>query len=128
MCDIMRKVMVMAFSNRLRELRKKKRMTQEMLATQINVAVSSVTMWELGERMPSIEKLQKLAELFQVSTDFLLDSSSCPQDPRLDDVHFRISFESLTPEHQQEVISFLEFLKIKEAQNQAEEAKQKKNS
>lgn len=68
------------FGNILKELRLQHGMTQKDLAAQIGVTKSVVSYYELSERSPSPEILIKLANIFHVSTDYLLglDTKSKP--------------------------------------------------
>ncbi len=59
-------------SERIRILREKNNMTQALLAKRLNITRSSVNAWEMGISVPSTQYLVELAELFHVSTDFLL--------------------------------------------------------
>lgn len=47
-------------------------MTQEMLAEKLNISRSSIGMYENGEREPSLELLEKIADLFNVDMNYLL--------------------------------------------------------
>ena len=49
--------------------RKEKNMTQEQLAEQLNVARQTVSKWEIGETIPDIDSLKKLAVLLEFSID-----------------------------------------------------------
>lgn len=60
------------FKERLKELRTKKKMLQRDVAKYLNVTVRTYQYYESGELEPSLEKLVKIADLFEVSTDFLL--------------------------------------------------------
>lgn len=60
------------FPQRLKELRLKKGLTQTELGKKIGVKQSSFTNWENGKREPNFETLIKLADLLEVSVDFLL--------------------------------------------------------
>ncbi len=51
----------------LKELRKEKGITQEMLAEKLNVSGRTVSRWETGSNMPDISLLIELAELYDVS-------------------------------------------------------------
>ena len=68
------------FGNILKELRLQSGMTQKDLATKIGVTKSVISYYELSERSPSPEVLIKLANIFHVSTDYLLgiESKSTP--------------------------------------------------
>jgi len=63
---------------RLRELRKQKNLTQDELAKLISTSRSSLTYWELGKRNPDFVTLKKLANYFNVSTDYLLGRTDNP--------------------------------------------------
>lgn len=58
--------------NRLKELRLERGLTQQKVAESLNVSQPNYRRWETGERSPSSETLKKLADYFNVSTDFLL--------------------------------------------------------
>lgn len=59
-------------SEKLRELRKKCRLTQAQLAEKLSLSPSTIGMYEQGRRLPDIETLQKIAEFFGVSLEFFL--------------------------------------------------------
>lgn len=60
---------------KITSLRKQKQMTQQDLADSLYVSRQAVSKWERGEGLPSIEILSNLTKLFEVSIDYLLDSS-----------------------------------------------------
>lgn len=60
------------FSSRLKELRKKRGLTQTELAKLLNSSLSKVAMWETQKRDPIMDDLLKLSDIFDVSTDYLL--------------------------------------------------------
>ncbi len=57
--------------NVIKSLRIKDNMTQEMLAEKLNISRSSIGMYENGEREPSLELLEKIADLFNVDMNYL---------------------------------------------------------
>lgn len=59
------------FSERLKELRLKKGLTQTELGEKVGVKQNTFTNWEKGKREPSFENLIKLADLLEVSLDWL---------------------------------------------------------
>lgn len=59
------------FSERLKELRLKKGLTQTELGEKVGVKQNTFTNWEKGRREPSSENLIKLADLLEVSLDWL---------------------------------------------------------
>lgn len=62
----------MTFGEKLQLLRKSKFMSQEQLATQINVSRQAISKWELGESNPDMEKIVQISNIFDVTTDYLL--------------------------------------------------------
>lgn len=58
--------------NRIAELRRKRNMTQSDLAEKLEKSTSSIAMWEVGKRDPDSEMITKIANIFDVSTDYLL--------------------------------------------------------
>ena len=62
----------MTFGMRLKQLRTEKKMTQTELGKKLNVTKASVSGYENGTRNPDQESLVKIAEIFNVSTDYLL--------------------------------------------------------
>lgn len=64
--------------DRIKELRTKKNITQEQLAVDLNVAKSTIGMWENNRREPDLETINKIAAYFRVPTDYLASNAiSC---------------------------------------------------
>ena len=59
-------------ADRIRALREQNRLTQTELAKQLGITRSSVNAWELGISVPSTQYIVELAQIFKVSTDYLL--------------------------------------------------------
>ena len=68
--------MVLKTAERIKELREANGMTQAGMARKLSVTRSTVNAWEMGTNKPSIDKLSDIADLFQVTTDFLIGRSS----------------------------------------------------
>lgn len=62
--------------NRIRELRKKGRLSQQTFADQIGVFCNTISNWETGYSQISLENAKKVAEYFGVTIDYLLGSES----------------------------------------------------
>ena len=60
-----------AFSRNLIELRKLNKLTQRDVARHLGISQPAYTRYENGKSEPTIENLIKLADLFDVSIDFL---------------------------------------------------------
>lgn len=63
---------------RLKELRKKKGLSQLRLATELNTTQNTISRYETGEREPGIDELIKIADFFNVSTDYLIGRTENP--------------------------------------------------
>ncbi|AKS37384.1 transcriptional regulator [Anoxybacillus gonensis] len=70
--------------DRLKRLRLEKKLTQEELGKKINVTKVSISGYENGNRTPDTETLQKLADFFNVTTDYLLGRTDDPNPPGSD--------------------------------------------
>ncbi|KRL84564.1 MULTISPECIES: helix-turn-helix domain-containing protein [Ligilactobacillus] len=64
---------------RIRDLRKEKRISQTELANVVHVSQQTVTAWENDKAEPSSSAISKLADFFGVTTDYLLGKTSTPQ-------------------------------------------------
>ena len=60
------------FNKRLREMRMKRGLTQQYIAELCNIALRTYQCYEQGTRTPSYELLTKLADIMDISTDYLL--------------------------------------------------------
>lgn len=60
------------FKERLKELRKIRGITQSELSKTLNVSQQTIGSWEVGRAEPNTEMLNRLAEFFNVSVDYLL--------------------------------------------------------
>jgi transcriptional regulator with XRE-family HTH domain len=60
------------FSNRLKDLRKDRRLTQKQLASKLFIDDTSISKYENDKAMPENELLQRIADFFEVSVDYLL--------------------------------------------------------
>lgn len=60
------------FQNNLRKLRINRNLTQKQLADELGISRSLISLYETGERLPSLKALLKISEFFKVSNDTLL--------------------------------------------------------
>lgn len=102
-------------SDRLKQLRTEKELSQQELADQIslilggskNCSKSSINMYERGEREPGVEMMEAFADFFNVDMDFLLGKSehrskfawleSIDQSVDLPSLRSQVKFENLFP-------------------------------
>ena len=64
---------------RLKELRKKKKLTQQALATALHMNQNTISRYETGEREAGYEELIRIADYFRVSIDYLLERTDDPR-------------------------------------------------
>lgn len=64
----------MKFSEKLMNLRKSNGMSQEELATKLNVTRQTVSKWELDQTVPDMNKLIEISKLFGISLDELTNN------------------------------------------------------
>ena len=60
------------FNERLREMRMKRGFTQQRLADTLNIALRSYQCYETGTRAPRYELLINIADILDVSLDYLM--------------------------------------------------------
>ena len=65
----------MKLEEKLVQLRKEKCLSQMCVAEAMEVSRQAISRWEVGTALPSTENLRKLAELYEVSMDSLLNES-----------------------------------------------------
>lgn len=66
----------MIISSNIKRYRELKDMTQENLAEQMNISRQSISKWERGDAIPSVENLIRLSELLDLSLDDLVLNQS----------------------------------------------------
>ena len=64
----------MAIGNRIYELRKENKLSQEKLAEKIGVTRQTISNWELNESSPDLKQAKVLSETFSVSLDELVEN------------------------------------------------------
>ncbi len=62
----------MILAEKITALRKQKGWSQEELAHQLDVSRQAVSKWESASAIPDLERILKMSEIFEVSTDYLL--------------------------------------------------------
>lgn len=103
----------MEFSERLKELRKQAHLTQVELAGKLGIVQSSYADWERGKKKPTQDNLVKIAQVLNVSVDYLVGNSEEKSD-ELDNIEllFRMNSKGLTKEEKEifrkELIEFME--------------------
>lgn len=66
----------MTLGDRIRKYRKINKLTQKQLSSQLGLTPKMVSFYECNERIPPIDIIIKLSEIFSISSDYLLGISS----------------------------------------------------
>jgi len=110
------------FKETLKNLRISKNLTQTDIAKELKISRPTYTRYETGEREPNFETLNKLADFFNVSTDFLLgktdekdikkeESLIIPDDLKDVKVAFHHGEDGLTQDEVDKIAEYVQFLK-----------------
>ena len=108
---------IIVLNNKLKELRKSKKITQEELAEIIGVERSSIGKYESPTKpiTPSPDVLLRIANYFRVSTDYLLgnEENKSNLDEQLSGIEFALYGEvkELTDEQKQDKLDNTRFKK-----------------
>lgn len=96
------------FSDVLKQLRKRHNMTQGDLSTTLGITRSAISMYEMGTRMPDYDMMKRIAELFNVSMDYLYEKE-VPAEPELTESEsaLLVLFRQIPPERQQIYLQLL---------------------
>ena len=73
------------FQERLKSMRLETKLTQKELAEKLKIGQNTYSYWEKGIRKPVGENLNKLANFFNVSTDYLLGNSNIKDQKQFDE-------------------------------------------
>ena len=96
------------FADRVKYLRQSRELNQVQFAQKMGVTKQSVSNWENDNIMPSVEMLEKIADFFNVTTDYLLG-----RDDRHDSGVYCMDVTGLTPtqiEHIRQIVDDLRSL------------------
>ena len=103
----------MEFSERLKKLRKQAQLTQVDVAEKLGISQPAYASWERGIKRPTQENLVKIAQILNVSVDYLVGNSEEKLD-ELDNIEllFRMNSKGLTDEEKadfkKELIEFMD--------------------
>lgn len=102
---------------RLRQLRQNKKLTMKELGEKFNLAESTISGYELGHRKPDTEMLRKLADFFEVTSDYLLGRDYQPSNDsnplRVEENLFFFDKDNMTEEDLDSALEYIDFLKEK---------------
>jgi transcriptional regulator with XRE-family HTH domain len=103
---------------RIRELRKAKKWTQQELADKLGLDRTTISKWERqGGSEPDNATITKIADIFDVSTDYLLGRVTSPSEtrdlPQTIAPYLPEGFDKLPPEAKEEIYSIVEYVMAK---------------
>ena len=101
---------------RLRELREQKGLNQTEVANDLHISRQSYNFYENGQREPNQEMLLKLADYYNVTTDYLLGRSDSPLGDVSDDKFprdFLLELKDADDTTINEVWQYLHYLTLK---------------
>ena len=78
-----------SIGEKIKEYRQKNHMTQEQLATCLNVTFQSISKWETGVSSPDLSLIIPITKLFHISADELLGINDVESDKRYNELSRR---------------------------------------
>ena len=123
--------------DKLKNLRKRKNITQKDIADYLGVSPSAIGLYEQNRREPDLETVKKIADFFNVSVDYLLDRTDKRNIDTSNDVDERLhkvmqelgpdvllafyDLPNMTDEEKENVITLLEGIKAKREKQKKKE-------
>jgi len=104
----------MGIGDNIRKLRQQRGYTQSDFAKLLNVTQGAISQWEKGATCPDIMQLTSIAQMFDVSTDFLLLGQEKKQHTYSDaELKFALfdGDQSITDAQFEEVKRFAQFIR-----------------
>ena len=101
--------------NRIKQLRREKRMTQVRLAIELEVTQETISAYEKNKHYPSVNSLLKMSELFNSSIDYILGltNTRCmlsASDLTEDEIKLMKCYQALPAAKKEKALSYLEGL------------------
>lgn len=93
------------FSDMFKSLRLREGLSQRELAAKLRISPSAVGMYESGQRLPSRETEEEIADFFNVSINVLRGNASAEEPTELE-----IEFSKLGVDMQKRLIAYARFL------------------
>lgn len=127
-------------SDRLKLSRKNKKYTQKDISDAIGVERATYTQYESGRIKPSVEKISEIADILEVSTDYLLGRTDDPTPYRdvdsdlngspdeelkqlLSDPQMRVAFKDYSSWSDEDKRELINFIKFKKSQRETKDGK-----
>lgn len=118
------------FKDRLKMLRKEKKLTQVKLGEMLNYGYTAIANYESGRNQPSIPDLKKIASIFDVSLDYLLGVNDIRHPYMVDDDsiefnRFQTYYAQLSKNSREELLMYMQWLLDRDAMRKEENATEK---
>lgn len=103
------------FRERFKELRETNKYTKKFVAKYLEMSPEGYGYYESGKRNPSPETIAKLAQLYGVTTDYLLGTDEAKVKINEEDLMFALfnGNDGITEEMYEEVKNFAQYIKEK---------------
>ena len=113
------------FSFRLKQLRENAGWTQGELAAKLNLTQSTIAYYENDRKKPTLENARIIADLFNISLDYLVGSSDnkCPLAISEENKDYSASskllkdIKALSPKSLKDLEDYIELLKLRDKQH-----------
>ena len=107
----------MLFRKRLKQLRQARGWTQKELGDRLHLGGTAISNYEVGSNQPALQTLVNMANVFDVSVDYLLGAGKDGKSP------VENSFRRLSPRRQKEIMALMEcYYELDESRRQARRA------
>lgn len=108
----------MNFANTLKNLRESNNVTQEQLAEYLRVSRPTIAGYETKSRQPDFERLEKIAEYFHVTIDYLITGTNVEKENLVNenalDLEVVNSYKKLSLSSKQDVLKYINLLKLRD--------------
>lgn len=115
----------MSIAEKLKYIRESKGVYQKELASYLRVSIGTISNYETGVHKPDLGTLGKIADFYEVSTDYLLERTNVPLPTKKAPLKQPIPLErlfadvaQLSPENREAVRMFEKYLQENELQLQ----------
>lgn len=99
----------LTYGQRLKSLREAQNMSQQDLADKLKINRSTYARYELGQTQPDFDTLQKIADFYEVSIDYLLGRTDIrnPEVPDKGEMYFWDK-DNVSEEEMKEALAFIQ--------------------
>lgn len=128
----MRRGEILMLGERLIKLRKARKLTQQQVADKLHISRGTYAQYEIDRRVPEYSTLEKMADFFEVSIDFLVGRSDEPkkdlsedaknllraleltEEDLIDQYNIAVDGIKLSPEHIKDFIAYVRIARAKD--------------